>query len=620
MGDIKQNTLASTGTYKRELLIGGAVGGYLALGGLVWATGWIAAKISSAKTPQYNLITAPFEAIDSYPGVNKYLHWGTALVLFAVVGVLAGWMWRRKHGAFTIESKRRKFESRHGWAKSGEIKHAASKRTLQKSMPQLLPHTHKTAKIEDAGYRLGLSRGIEIWGSIERSYLVVGPPGSGKGVNIVVPMLMDHRGPCITTSTKPDNVRMTIGYRAMIGPVGVFDPQGLAPGIGHRVAWDIIAGCEYPERAGARAGALAANSKISSSGQNAEWRQQAKNMIECLLHAAGVARAATGDVEATSIRRVYEWSQSISGLEEAVRILREHSDHPGCRNPDFPTEAVVCGWAARLQGMLEDRGGTGKTALSSVMSVVASSLSPLGYPSVLAALTPSSARPAIDSTRLLADNGTIYCLASDKSGIDAAGFVSALIEDVAYAARLQAARLGGRMEPNILFALDECANVCSTIPSLPQLLSDGRGQNLTVMPVFQSLSQVRSAYGNDDAATVFSASTIKIIMGGQDEASYARDLSDLIGYRDEIVHSSSQSAHTMLFDANASTSTSLRKEPILPPDQIRAIPQGSAVVLQSATAPYPLRMRPWWDHPLASEVKASLEATKAAELPHGLVA
>jgi len=56
---------------------------------------------------------------------------------------------------------------------------------------------------------------------------------------------------------------------------------------------------------------------------------------------------------------------------------------------------------------------------------------------------------------------------------------------------------------------------------------------------------------------------------------------------------------------------SLRKVPILPPDAIRSIPFGSAVLLQSQSDPMPLRMRPWTARPDArtiTEQAARVEA------------
>ena len=182
------------------------------------------------------------------------------------------------------------------------------------------------------------------------------------------------------------------------------------------------------------------------------------------------------------------------------------------------------------------------------MSVVASAITPLSLPTVRAALTPSPTRPAITAESLLRDSGTLYALATDRGAGASAGLVSALIEDIAYVARVTAARSpGGRMDPPVLFLLDECANV-APIPSLPNLLADGRGQSLTIIPIFQTLAQVRSRYGDEDASTVFSATQIKLILGGSDDADDCRDISGLIGERDDWYATTSHSTHALAID------------------------------------------------------------------------
>ena len=356
--------------------------------------------------------------------------------------------------------------------------------------------------------------------------------------------ILDAPGPVITTSTKPDNLKATLTARAAIGPVGVFDPQGmLSPGFAHHVAWDAIAGCDDPMRAATRADDLASNTGITDGSENRIWRGHAKTVIETTLHAAALTGA--------SIETAYRWLQSEHALEIPLDTLERH---PGA----CPT------WDARLRGIINN---PDPRFVGSVMSVVAAAIAPLALPTVRAALTPAPGRPAITAERLLATNGTLYAIATDRGAAAASGLVSALIEDIAYIARHAAARSpGGRMAPPVLFLLDECANV-APIPSLPALLADGRGQNLTVIPIFQALAQVRSRNGTDDAG----------------------DLSALIGERDERFATTSRSAHAL------------------------AIPFGSAVMLQSQADPFPLRMRRWIDRPDAARI-ARQQAAVEAEL------
>jgi hypothetical protein len=71
----------------------------------------------------------------------------------------------------------------------------------------------------DVGFRLGRSRGVDCWASVEDSMLLLGPPRSGKGQSVVIPMILESPGPVVTTSTRPDNLAVTLAARSRVGPV-----------------------------------------------------------------------------------------------------------------------------------------------------------------------------------------------------------------------------------------------------------------------------------------------------------------------------------------------------------------------------------------------------------------
>ena len=542
----------------------------------VHATGLLIALVTGRALPSFAAGRA-IGLLNGTPyvhGIPPLLH-GAAVLAVIVIGLLLArrlLRWR----AYRAESPARRavdFDARPGWATRDAIRRVASTRTILTQAATLRPSL-ANPRPSDAGYLLGTAHGEPVWASVERSILVIGPPGSGKGLHVAINAILDAPGPVITTSTKPDNLKATLTARADRGQVGVFDPQGMnGDGFEHLVAWDVIAGCENPMRAATRAEAIAANTGISDSSENRIWRVHTKTVLETVLHAAAL--------DGASVEDAYRWMQSPHALETPLGILQSHPD--AC-----PT------WDDRLRALALN---SDSRFLGSMMSVIAAAIAPLALPTVRASLTPTPTCPAITAEQLLADAGTLYCLATDRGAAAAAGLVSALIEDIAYTARLTAARSpGGRMDPPVLFLLDECANV-APIPSLPSLLADGRGQNLTVIPIFQTLAQVRSRYGDQDASTVFSASQVKLILGGADDADDCRDLSALIGERDDWYATSSHSSYALAIDTKATTSTSLRKVPILPPDAIRSIPFGSAVMLLSQANPIPLRMRPWSERP-----------------------
>lgn len=559
---------------------------------LVHGTGWLLARVTGHPAPSLDVAHATLllRGRPYIPGTPIAAHLGLLAVAVVALtfGVFRALRWRHSRRARPA-ARADAFDAMPGWAGPAAVRRTASAGELTKSADTLRPGL-PDATPDQVGYLLGSSKGQPVWMSCERSLLVVGPPGSGKGLHIAINAILDAPGPVITTSTKPDNLKATLLARATYGPVFVFDPQGmLGETFEHLGAWDPVDGCEDPMRAATRADALAANTGIGDASENRIWRQHAKTVLETVLHAAAL--------QGESIDTAYIWMQSQHSLRKAHGILEDHPD--AC-----PT------WDERLRGIIDN---PDPRFVGSVMSVVAAAVAPLALPVVRAALTPTPSRPAFTAETLLATSGTLYALATDRGAAAASGLVSALIEDVAYVARSIAARSpGGRMDPPVLFLLDECANV-APIPSLPALLADGRGQNLTVIPIFQALAQVRSRYGDDDASTVFSASQLKLILGGTDDADDLRDLSSLVGERDDWYSTTSRSAHALAFDSNASTSTSLRKVPILPPDAIRAIPFGSAVLLMSQAEPMALRMRPWTTRRDAARVTGQ-QATVEAEI------
>src|SRR5690606_10686282 len=104
-----------------------------------------------------------------------------------------------------------------------------------------------------------------------------------------------------------------------------------------------------------------------------------------------------------------------------------------------------------------------------------------------------------------------------------------------------AATQGGRLDPPLLLALDEVANI-APLESLPALVSEGGGRGIVTMWATQSLAQLRVRYGAEQQAAILAATTAKLIFGG---ISNGRDLSDISAWAGEerqtnVTYSASQ--------------------------------------------------------------------------------
>jgi type IV secretory pathway TraG/TraD family ATPase VirD4 len=126
------------------------------------------------------------------------------------------------------------------------------------------------------------------------------------------------------------------------------------------------------------------------------------------------------------------------------------------------------------------------------------------------------------------------------------------------------------------------------------------------MPVLQSLAQAREKWSENAAGAIWDASIVKIILGGASNSKDLHDLTTLIGDRDEVTDSTTIGDH-----GSRSAQRSIRRVPIMPPDTIRTLPFGTALILLRAAPPIVTRMRTWTDRADAAVLRADRTGIEA---------
>ena len=547
----------------------------VAFGGVLGLSGSIAAFLTRQPQPTAGITDGlgvlatpadPGSALGT-PGLNPFAYWAVVLLLRGILTAAGVFAWR-------AISRARAATNPHylaGTATGAEVARVASPKALLKRANTLRPSLTGKPEPGDVGYLLGTSKGGQVWATVEDSILLIGPPRSGKGLHVVINSVLDAPGAVITTSTRPDNLTATLRARERTGPVAVFDPQQLAPGLSSGMRWSPVRGCQDPLTAMIRAKGLATSTGFGGVQDAGFWEGKTTAAIQALLHAAAL--------DGRDARTLYQWALNPTLAGDAVRIL---STHPGAAD----------GWADSLDAMVNADPRT----RDSIWQGVSLALAALADPRVLDAVSPAVGEE-FEPESFLRAGGTLYLLATGAGAGASAALVAAFIEDLVEAARKIAARSpGARMDPPLLLALDEIGNL-SPLPSLPTLMAEGGGTGITTLPVLQSLAQAREGWGENAANAIWDASIVKVILGGASNSRDLQDLATLIGDRDETTDSVTTDAY-----GAHSMQRSVRRVPILPPDALRTLRFGTGVVMLRTARPIITTLRPWPRRPDAAQL------------------
>ncbi len=539
------------------------IAGYVLV--LLWVAAWLSSVLTGTSGVPASLLSpvltfgnlADPSAAWGQPVGPPALYWSLTFSVLILGMGLALFVWRRSpHAKGEREDH---LHSVPGMAARGEVTRVAGRRELVRRGGTLRPSI-STPAAGDLGYLLGRSRGVQCYCSVEDSVVILGPPRAGKGLHLVIPTILDAPGAVITTSTRPDNLTITLRARRKAGPVAVFDPQHLAPGVPSATRWSPIRGCEDPQTALLRARALTTGTATGTTDANF-WQASAEQAVRCLLHAAALGERSVTDL--------YRWSLSPVQAQEAVAILAAD-----------PRTALA--WDQALDAIVT----ADQRQRDSVWAMVTIAFAALADPRVLHALSPDDGE-GFEPEAFLRDRGTLYLLGT-ASGASATGrLVGAFVEDVVATARhLAAASAGARLDPPLSLILDEAANY--PLPSLPSLMSEGGGTGISTVVVLQSLAQARHVWSDHAASAVWDAAIVKVILGGGSTARDLEDLSRLLGQREKTQTSTSDGGN-----GHRSTSTSTIRVPALEPHQLRTLPFGTAVLLLRSARPIVLDMTPW---------------------------
>jgi type IV secretion system protein VirD4 len=386
-----------------------------------------------------------------------------------------------------------------------------------------------------------------------QSLVVVGPTQSGKTTSLAVPAILGWRGPVLAASVKSDLLRHTRGPCARRGRVWCIDPTGCtgAPAS----SWSPLTGCEQWRvacRAAAELCEAARGDGMTADGEF--WYATAAKLLAPLF----VAAALDGRTMADVVRWV-----DTQEIEEVAEVLER------CAPPDVLH-------AARATWCRDDR------TRSSIYTTTETVLAPF-------AQAPSGppAGGTFEAGDLLGGQHTLYLCAPAHDQRRLRGYFSALTQHVLSHAFAQATRSGRPLDPPLLVVLDEAAHI-APLPELDGLAATCASHGIQIVTVWQDLAQVRGRYGAR-APTVLNNHRAKLFLPGIADPDTLEYASRLIGDEE-----ASQPSVTRDPTGRRSTTSTTAPRRLLPPEELRCLQRGCAVLVYGTLPPARLQLRPWW--------------------------
>ena len=361
------------------------------------------------------------------------------------------------------------------------------------------------------GRRLAVQKNVHM--------LVIAPPRSGKTAGIIIPALLDHSGPVVSTSVRTDVRDRTITRRRELGDVFQWDPFTLS---GDTDFYDPIHGCKDWGHALRVARWFTGAVSLSTGGSQDYFNEEAENLLAPFIYAA--AWQPNG-----SIVSVFDWLER-KDPNDATSLL----DQVGRAHPNQPTVQRACAAAiAKLEGTF----AYNERQLDGLIGTARVFLKVYGNPAARA--TAETWRAKDTGRRIITPEAvfgkgpdglepanTLYLIADRDDQKQLAPIIVMMLSEMVYYLDQQYNRRR-ELPVSAMFALDEAAQI-APLQDINRIMSASL-PNSRFITVWHSVSQIQDRYGSEAAREILAASQAKIYLGSNTDGETVSEVNRLVG-------------------------------------------------------------------------------------------
>lgn len=427
----------------------------------------------------------------------------------------------------------------------------------------------------------------------EQFLMLAAPPGSSKGVSIVLPNALSYPDSMVINDPKFENWYITSGFRASAGhKVYRFSPERLET---HR--WNPLDAISTDPLY--RLGEIRTIARVlfvSDNPKNQEWYNKAGNVFSAIL-----LYLMETDEMPTTLPQVYEIGSLGSGIGTwAQQVIDARSNGPRALSAETLRE---------LNGVLEASKNK-SSGWSTTADIVRDVLSMYGEKTVAWAVSGGKDDPAnIDFSKARAEKTTIYFSVTEENLKKYGPLMNLFFTQ---AIRLNAKVLpeqGGWCDDGTLIykyqlalLMDEFAimgrmEIMETAPALT------RGAGLRYLLVFQGKDQIRAIYGEQAANGILKAIHNEVVFAPGDIA-LAEEYSKRLGYTTVRVQNQSLNRQKHEIGARGQTdSYSEQARALMLPQEVNELPYDKEIIFVQSTPTTPAvkilaRKIVYWQEPV----------------------
>jgi type IV secretion system protein VirD4 len=428
---------------------------------------------------------------------------------------------------------------------------------------------------DERGIIVGRDRGRYLVYGGQQFVLLAAPTRSGKGVGVVIPNLLNYPDSVVVLDIKLENFQLTSGFRAEHDQaVYLFSPFA-EDGRSHR--WNPFDGVSRDQAQ--RVGDLLAIAQTlyPSEGKDAFWNEQARNLF------LGIALY------------LFETPKLTCSFGE---MLRQGSGQ------GQPVKT-------HLQSILQAR-ATGADALSTICRdaigrfVSTSDNTLAGILATYNAPLTIFANPIVDAATAASDfdlrdvrrrRMSIYVGIQPNRLADAALLVNLFFSQLVHLNTRTLPEQDPTLRYQCLLVLDEFAAL-GKVGILAKSVAYIAGYNLRLLPIVQSIAQLKSVYGDHDARTFVTNHALQIVFAPR-EQSDANEYSEMLGYYTETSRSRTLTRpNGFSGPGSRSENTAEQRRALMLPQELKALGQDRQIVFLENCRPILCEKNRYYDDPI----------------------